>query len=189
MVGISCIRIGHRDTFDCLTDASLMSEYPVVEKAPLKWCCESHRLEHVYTTQVLEETKLDCAISEVNSAIEKADVAGGRILPRSTLRCIVNTQMLKRNIAYPSDLVEKLLDASIADWSEVVVTKEWGRVGDNAVKYDGIPHMSYSINKFSRLLAEKLCDGDTIKTYLMREKVYKCPDDSSNLNTRSLESR
>ena len=160
----------------------------MVEKAPLKWCCESHRLEYVYTTQVLEETKLDCAISEVKSAIEKADTAGTRMLPRSTLRSIVNTQMLKRNIAYPSDLVEKLLDESIAGWDEVVVTKEWGRVRDNAVKFDGIPHIAYSINKFSRLLAEKLCDEDTIKSYLVREKVYKRTEDDT-IKMRVLESR
>ena len=165
--------MGKRDSFDCLVNAELQDEYPIVNKKPLHWCCEVHRLEFEFTSQVLEETKLDGAISEVKAAVEKADTAGTHILPRAALRCIVNSQMKKHDMVYPPDLTEKLLDASMCNWEEVVVMKEWGRVGDNAVLYDGIPHVAYSVNTFARLLAEKLCDEETMRKYLVRDNTFK----------------
>lgn len=163
-------RIGKRDSFDCLVNAQDLKDYPVIGKKPLTWCCEAHRLEFEFTKQILDETKLDRVFSEIKIAVEKADTDGTGMLSRASLRCIVNNQMKKYDMAYPPDLTEKLLDASVVQWKELVVIKEWGRVGENTISYDGIPHIVYSIDSFSRLLAEKICDEGTMRRYLVREQ-------------------
>lgn len=154
-------------------NAELLSDYPIVNKNPLHWCCDAHRLEFEFTYQIIEETKLDRTASEIKVAVQNADARGSRLLPRASLRSIINSQMKKHDMKYPADLVEKLLDASICNWNEVVVMKEWGRVGDNSAHYDGLPQIAYSVNTFARLLAEKLCDEETMRKYLLRDKTYK----------------
>ena len=168
------LRIGKRDAFDCLENAELLTQYPIIDQKPLRWCCDSHRLEFEFTKDAVERTKLDQACSIVRSAVEKADTNGTRVLARATLRCIILHHMELYNMAYPQELVEKMLDNSKATWKDVVISKEWARVGDNAVKYDDIPYATYNTESFIRLLGEALCDGDTISKYLVvRSEIRK----------------
>jgi hypothetical protein len=136
------------------------------------WCCDSHRLEFEFTNLTMVKTKLEQVVAEVRSAVDKADITGDHILPRAALRCVIKSQMEDHNMVYPVELIERMLDKSMATWEEVVIQKEWARVGDNAKLYDGIPHIAYSVDSFTRLLSETICDEDTRRKYLVRDVMY-----------------
>ncbi len=148
--------------------AELLHQYPVVAKPSLQWCCEAHKVEAKITEKEESNVELELAVSQVRNAVERALVGRNGVLSRNILNCIVYSEMQRHGVLLPPDMVNNILNKSVASWKDICTAKEWGRSSEKVALFDGIPYPNYSIEKFIVELSTKLVDPVLHRKYLVR---------------------